>query len=131
MTLAATGPLSSNDPAFASFDELDDFGDFFCLGQFFLHRFDCLPRVVLRTVNQAKCFLDELNAFVRKIFALQTDEIHPANFRWIPISDHERRDVLNNFRATPGNSEPADPAKLMDGGESAHYRIVSHLYVAT
>ena len=38
--------ILSNDSALALFDESDDFGDFFRLGQFFLHRVERLPRVV-------------------------------------------------------------------------------------
>jgi hypothetical protein len=44
--LPAKCVLPSNDSALALFDELDDFGDLFGLGQLFLHRFDCLAGVV-------------------------------------------------------------------------------------
>jgi len=107
------------------FDELDDFGDFFCLRQFFLHRFDCLAGVVFGTVNQAKGFLDQLHAFGRKIFAFQPDKIDSANFSGIAVGDHEWWNVLDNFRATAGDGEPADPAKLMHGGEPAYDCVIA------
>jgi hypothetical protein len=47
MESAAAVEISANNSARALFDELDDFGDFFGLRQFFLHRFDRLARVVL------------------------------------------------------------------------------------
>ena len=62
--------ISPNNSALALFDELNEFGDFFCLGQFFMHRFDCLAAVVFRAVNQAKGFFDQLNSFLRVVFPL-------------------------------------------------------------
>src|SRR6478752_9973531 len=50
--------ISPGDSAFALFDELDEFSDFFCLGQFFLHRFNRLTPVVFGAINQAKGFFD-------------------------------------------------------------------------
>ena len=119
-----------SDSAFALFDELDEFGDLFCLGQFFLHRFDCLASVVFRAINQSKRFFDQLNAFRRVIFPFQTNEINAANLGRVAVRDHERWNVLDNFRATAGDGESSDPAKLMYGGEPTHYGVVSHLNVA-
>ena len=76
--------ISPGDSAFALFDELDEFGDLFCLRQFFLHRFDCLASVVFGAVNQAKGFFDQLNAFRRVIFPFQTNEINAANLGGLP-----------------------------------------------
>src|SRR5882724_4318958 len=121
--------MSSNNPALALFDELDEFGDLFRLGQFFLHGFDCLTTVVFRAVNQAKGFFDQLNAFRRVIFPFQTNEIDAANLGRVAIGDHEWRNVLDNFRATTGDGEPSDAAKLMYRCEAAHYGVVSHLNV--
>src|SRR5882757_2985256 len=116
--------ISPSDSAFALFDKLDEFGDFFCLGQFFLHRFDCLPSIVFGAVNQAEGFFDQLNAFRRVIFPFQTNEINAANLGRVAIGDHERWNVLDNFRATSGDGESSDPAKLMHSCEAAHYRVV-------
>src|SRR5215471_7228138 len=125
-----SGETSANNSAFALFDEPDDFGDFFCLRQFFLHGFNRLPRVVFRAVNQAERFFDQLDIFVWIIFSLQADQIDPANLGGVAVRDHEWGDVLDNFRAAAGDGEASDPAKLMHGGEAAHYGIVSHLNVA-
>src|SRR4029077_9941679 len=62
--------ISPNNSALAFFDELNEFGDFFCLGQFFLHRFHRLTSIEFRAVNQAKGFFDQLNSFRRIIFPL-------------------------------------------------------------
>src|SRR6478752_4056460 len=65
--------ISPSDSAFALFDKLDEFGDFFCLGQVFLHRFDCLASIVFGAVNQAERFFDQLDAFRRVIFPFQAN----------------------------------------------------------
>src|SRR5205823_10951073 len=121
--------ISPNNSALALFDELDEFDDLFCLGQLFLHGFDCLTTVVFGAVNQAKGFFDQLNAFRRVIFPFQTNEIDAANLGWVAIGDHEWWNVLDDFRATAGDGEPSDTAELMHGCEAAHYRVVSHLNV--
>src|SRR5262245_52888244 len=84
---------SPNNTALAVFDELNDFGDFFCLGQLFLYRFDCLTSVVFRAENETKRFFDHLNSFRRIILPFQTDEVNPSNLGWVPIGDHEWRNV--------------------------------------
>src|SRR5438094_7608753 len=122
--------ISPNDSALAFFDELNEFGDLFCLGQFFLHRFDCLACVVFGAVNQAKGFFDQLHAFRRVILPFQTNEIDTANLVRVAVGDHERWNVLHNFRAPAGDGESSDPTKLMYGCEPAHYGVVSHLNVA-
>src|SRR5512132_116435 len=122
--------ISPNNSAFALFDELDDFGDLFGLRQFFLHRFDCLSSVVFGAVNQAERFFDQLNAFRRVILPFQTNKINAANLGRVAIGDHERWNVLHNFRATAGDGESSDPAKLMYGSEASHNRVVSDLNVA-
>ena len=108
---------------------MNEFCDFFCLGQVFLHRFDCLASIVFGAVDQAEGFFDHLNAFSRVILPFQTNKINAANLGRVAIGDHERRNVLHNFRATAGDGESSDPAKLMYGGEASHYRVVSHLNV--
>src|SRR5438132_10164311 len=65
--------ISPNNSALALLDELDDLRDLFCLGQFFLHGFDCLTSVVFRAVNQAKGFFDQLHALGRVILPFQTN----------------------------------------------------------
>src|SRR6266536_6398567 len=122
--------ISPNNSAFALFDELDDFGDLFSLRQFFLHGFDCLTTVVFRAVNQAKGFFDQLHALGRVILPFQTNEIDAANLGRVAVGDHERWNVLHNFRAPTGNGEPSDATKLMYSCEAAHYRVVSDLNVA-
>src|SRR6476659_6674111 len=122
--------ISPSDSAFALFDELDEFSDLFCLGQLFLHRLNRLASIVFGAVNQSKGFFDQLNAFRRVIFPFQTNEINAANLSRVAVRDHERWNVLDNFRATAGDGESSDPAKLMDGGEPTHYRVVSDLNVA-
>src|SRR6516165_10596233 len=111
--------MSPNNSALALFDELNEFGDLFCLGQFFLHRFNRLPAVVFRSVNQAKGFFDQLNAFRRVILPLQPDQINAANLSGVAIRDHEGGNVLNNFGATAGDGESSDSTKLMYGCEAA------------
>ena len=125
-----SGEMSPNDSALALFDESDDFGDLFCLRQFFLHRFNRLPGVVFRSINHAKSFFDQLHAFGWIIFPLQADQIDSANFGGVTVGDHEWWNVLDNFRATAGDGEPADPAKLMHGGEPANDGVIAHLHVA-
>src|SRR5213595_1894914 len=112
--------ISPSDSAFALFNELNEFDDLFCLRQFFLHSFDCLTSVVFGAVNKAKGFFDQLNAFRRIILPFQTNEINAANLGWVAVGDHEWWNVLDNFRATAGDREPSDPAKLMYRGESTH-----------
>src|SRR5712691_1236452 len=84
-----------------------------------------LAGVVFRTINEAKCFLDPFHALGRIILALQTDEVDSANFGRIAIGDHKRRNVLDDFRAAAGNGEAPDPAKLINGSQSANDRVVA------
>src|SRR5882724_9488699 len=118
--------ISPSNSAFALFDELDDFGDLFGLRQFFLHRFDCLASVVIGAVNQAERFFDQLNAFRRVILPFQTNKINAANLGRVAVRDHERWNILDNFRATAGDGESSDPAKLMYSCETAHHDVVSN-----
>src|SRR5262249_11327864 len=65
----------------------------------------------------------------RIILSFQTNQINAANLCRVAIGDHERRNILNNFRAAAGDRESSDPTKLMYGRKAAHYRVVSHLNV--
>ncbi len=64
-------------------------------------------------------------------FAFQADQVNPANFRGVAVGDHERRNVLHNLRTSARDSEPPEPAKLMDRGEPANDGVIAHFNVAS
>src|SRR5205807_4779019 len=70
-----------------------------------------------------------LDTFRRKAFAFQPHQINTANLGGIAIGNHKRRNILHNLRAPAGNGEPSNAAKLMDGGEPSHDRVITHLHV--
>ena len=125
-----TLPGLTNNAALALFDEFNDLIDLRARGQFGPDRIDCLASVVLRAVNKAERLFDPLHAFERKAAALQADEINAAHLRWIPVRDHEGWNVLHNFGAAARDRISADPAKLMDGGETTNDRMIADLDVA-
>src|SRR5207248_7642978 len=58
------------------------------------------------------------------------NNVDPEHVRRISIGDHERRYILDDLRAAARDREPAEPAKLVNGGEPAHDRVIAHLNVA-
>src|SRR3981081_4532149 len=132
MLEGACPPINSaNDSALGPFDEFDDLIDLVAWRQFFADRFDGLASIEFGAKKQTKCFLDRLHFFRRVSLSFQSDRINAANLRRISIRDHERRNVLHDFRATSGDGETSDTAELMHSGETAHDGVVAHFYVTS
>ena len=61
-----------------------------------------------------------------KTSALQTYQIEPTGLTWIAIDDHERRNVLNDFRTAADDRVLANTTKLMNGGQARNNGVVAY-----
>jgi hypothetical protein len=65
-----------------------------------------------------------------KSAAFEPDLVHAPNFCWIPIRNHEWRNVLNDLRAAAKDGMSADSAKLVHSAKSANDGVVLNDNVA-
>jgi len=117
---------SASDAALGGFDEMDELGD---LGDgCFVHRFEGAERICeIAVFFEEELFISGLqraDVFFGEKTALEADEIDPASRSRISIDDHERRHILDDFRATADDRVFPDPAKLVHGADSGNDRVV-------
>ena len=65
-----------------------------------------------------------------KSAAFEPDLVHAPNFCWIPIRNHEWRNVLNDLGAAAKDGMSADSAKLVHSAKSANDGVVLNDNVA-
>ena len=100
------------------------------LGKLRPDRLTRLLHVEVGAAEQAIGFTERANLVRIKATALQAYLVDTPNLGRVAVRDHERWNVLDDFRATAGDGESSDPAKLMYGCEASHYRVVSNVNVS-
>ena len=86
--------------------------------------------VELAAVEEAVSLAEFADALGGKAPALETDMVHPADFRRVAVGDHEGGDILHDLGATADYGVGADSAELMDAAEAADDRVVAHGHMA-
>lgn len=80
--------------------------------------------VEIGPAEKAVSFAQSANFLSVETATFQTYLVNPPDLRWIPICNHERRNVLNDLRAAPQDSMSSNFAELVDPAESTDDRIV-------
>ncbi len=121
---------SARNPALAVPDEFPQLANFAAICKCGFQFLACLRGVQVGAVDDAISFCEFAKGFAWEARTLQAHFVDSADFGRIAVGNHERRDVLNNFRAAACDGMAANPAELMDGSEPANDGMVAHFHMA-